>query len=212
MSFEIDHVVWRVNDLEAAAADVKLRYGLASVPGGRHPGWGTANRIVPLGSSYLELIAVVDPAEAAADATGRDWLDHLAEPEGPLLLCLRTDAIDAVASRLRLEVVRKSRLRPDGVEVAWRSAGLDVALKKPWLPFFICWDLPPDRHPGRTPIPGGAPGAGGISWVQVGASSSELSEWLGGEELPLRLAGPPRVNAFGAALDGREITLPEGSA
>src|SRR5579872_6099806 len=191
MALQIDHVVWRVNDLDAAGAGLQRRYRLASVPGGRHPGWGTANRIVPLGPSYLELIAVVDQAEAAADVNGRRWLDRLADPEGPLLLCLAASDIDAVAARLGLEVGRKSRLRPDGVEIAWRFAGLDAALERPWLPFFISWEAPPERHPGRTPVDGG-PQAAGISWVQVGADPDELAAWLGGQELPVRLGGPPR--------------------
>jgi Glyoxalase-like domain len=55
MALHIDHIVWGVDDLDRAAAQVQERYGLASVPGGRHPGWGTANRIIPLGPSYLEL-------------------------------------------------------------------------------------------------------------------------------------------------------------
>src|SRR5437764_15398189 len=67
MALRIDHVVWGVEDLDRAAAGVRERHGLASVPGGRHPGWGTANRIIPLGPSYLELLAVADAAEAAAD-------------------------------------------------------------------------------------------------------------------------------------------------
>ena len=52
---ELDHVLVAVDDLEAAAKEVEQRYGLASVEGGRHRGLGTANRIVPLGVTYLEL-------------------------------------------------------------------------------------------------------------------------------------------------------------
>lgn len=205
MAFQIDHVVCRVNDLETAGADLQRRYGLVSVPGGRHPGWGTANRIVPLGLSYLELIAVVDPAEAAGDRTGRRWLNRLDEPEGPLLVCLSTDDIDAVAARLGVEVEAKSRVRPDGAVVGWRSAGLEIALERPWLPFFISWEVPPELHPGRTP--GADPGA--LAWVQIGAAPGELAGWLGGggETLPIRLGGPPRVNAVGVALGGREVVL-----
>ena len=47
------------------------RHGLGSVPGGRHHGWGTANSIVPLGPAYVELVAVVDEAEAQASDVGR---------------------------------------------------------------------------------------------------------------------------------------------
>ena len=45
----IDHVIYAVDDLDTAGAALFDREGLASVPGGRHEGWGTANRIVPLG-------------------------------------------------------------------------------------------------------------------------------------------------------------------
>jgi Glyoxalase-like domain len=62
---ELDHVLIAVADLANAAREIEARHGLASVEGGRHPGWGTANRIVPLGETYLELIAVIAGAEAA---------------------------------------------------------------------------------------------------------------------------------------------------
>src|SRR5207253_9345067 len=53
---ELDHVLIAVDDLAAAARELEARHGLASIRGGRHPGWGTANRIVPLGQTYLELV------------------------------------------------------------------------------------------------------------------------------------------------------------
>jgi hypothetical protein len=58
---EFDHVLIPVADLSGAVTEFERRYGVMSVEGGRHTGWGTANRIVPLGDSYLELVAVVDP-------------------------------------------------------------------------------------------------------------------------------------------------------
>jgi hypothetical protein len=70
---QLDHVLLAVTDLAAAGRELQARYGLASVKGGRHPDWGTANRIVPLGDSYLELIAVVDQAAAADSSFGR-WV------------------------------------------------------------------------------------------------------------------------------------------
>src|SRR5512142_3281084 len=60
----LDHVVLAVDDLDRAAARLEREHGLASYAGGRHARGGTANRIVPLGSQYLELMAVVDPARA----------------------------------------------------------------------------------------------------------------------------------------------------
>ena len=79
-----------VTDLRAAAWELQARWGLASVEGGRHPDWGTANRIVPLGASYLELVAVVDQQAAAGSSFGRrvargasPWADRLAGRCGP---------------------------------------------------------------------------------------------------------------------------------
>ena len=46
---KLDHLLIVVADLHAAVAEFESRYGLASVAGGRHTGWGTANRIVLLG-------------------------------------------------------------------------------------------------------------------------------------------------------------------
>src|SRR4051794_22384701 len=70
---ELDHVLIAVTDLDAAGREFQSRYGLVSIAGGRHPGWGTANRIVPLGDTYLELVAAVDAAEAAGSPFGR-WV------------------------------------------------------------------------------------------------------------------------------------------
>jgi hypothetical protein len=52
----IDHLIYAVRDLDAAAARFDS-LGLSSYPGGSHPGLGTSNRIVPLGDAYIELLA-----------------------------------------------------------------------------------------------------------------------------------------------------------
>ena len=61
----IDHAVLAVADLDGAGERIFREHGLASVPGGVHPAWGTANRIIPMGADYLELISVVDPRSPA---------------------------------------------------------------------------------------------------------------------------------------------------
>jgi hypothetical protein len=71
MSVELDHVLVAVSDLAESARELEVRYGLASIEGGCHPGWGTANRIVPLGDAYLELVTVVDEEEALASVLRR---------------------------------------------------------------------------------------------------------------------------------------------
>src|SRR5262245_31668761 len=74
---QIDHVVYGARNLDAGVASLEDRFGLASVPGGLHPGWGTANRIVPLGDTYIEMISVVEPGVAAGSAFGRALLEHV---------------------------------------------------------------------------------------------------------------------------------------
>jgi hypothetical protein len=207
MALRVDHIVWGVEDLDRAAVGVQERYGLASVPGGRHPGWGTANRIVPLGPSYLELLAVVDADEAAADPVGSGYAGHIRAAPGLMLWCLATDELDAVAARLGLTIEAKSRVLPGGTILGWRLAGLPAALDNPSLPFFIEWDVDPDRHPGRMEA-GHAAATEGIASVTVGADPAELSAWLGGASLPVRLAGPPGVNSVTVATARGDIVIP----
>jgi glyoxalase-like protein len=65
----IDHVIYGTADLAAAAARIEAQLGLTAVAGGRHDRVGIHNRIVPLGDgSFLELLAVADPEEAARSA------------------------------------------------------------------------------------------------------------------------------------------------
>jgi hypothetical protein len=110
-----------------AAREIQARYGLASVEAGRHPGWGTANRIVRLGSSYLELIAVVDQAAAADSSVGR-WVAGGASRLGrPLGWAVRTSQLDTIARRLGLTVSSGSRITPTGEVLHWRSAGIEQA-------------------------------------------------------------------------------------
>jgi hypothetical protein len=207
MALHIDHVVWGAGNLDRAAAEVQERYGLASVPGGRHPGWGTGNRIIPLGPSYLELIAVVDADEAAADPVGSGYARLIAAAGGLMLWCLAADELETIAARLGLTIEAKSRVLPDGTTIGWRLVGLPAALDNPSLPFFIEWDVPPERHPGRMQAAHSV-APEGIASVTVGADPGELSAWLGGASLPVRLAGPPGVNSVTIATASGDIVIP----
>lgn len=185
---ELDHVVIAVADLEAAAADFEARYGLASIQGGRHPGWGTANRIVPLGESYLELIAVVDDEEAALSGIGARVARAVRSRSRLLGWAARTDDLDGVAARLGLEAHAGSRLRADGTEVRWRTAGLDEAVAEPYLPFFIEW-AEGTNPPGRAQTP-----AGSIESLALSGDPDRLATWLGDHALPVTIDhGDPGV-------------------
>ncbi|MBA3289430.1 MAG: VOC family protein [Acidimicrobiia bacterium] len=203
----IDHVIVVVPDLEEAARRYEQQ-GLASVAGGRHLGHGTGNRIVPLGRSYIELMAVVDREEAAASPLGA-WVERRLAEAGasPAALCLRTGDIEATARRTGYEPFPMRRTRPDGVELTWHLVALDAALTG-GLPFFIRWDVDELDHPGRAPVEHRC-GAVGIEWVELGSDEDRLASWLGPHELPLRhvdgAAGPHGIAV--ARADGEPIII-----
>lgn len=147
----IDHVVVAVHDLDAAGAFYQ-RLGFQVGSRNRHP-WGTENRLIQFGSSFIELITVGDDAEAIADhAPGRFSFggfvrDYLREREGLAMLVLDSDdaAADAAAfsgkglgSFEPFFFERKGR-RPDGSEtqVAFTLA-FAVDAEAPMAGFFVC--------------------------------------------------------------------------
>jgi hypothetical protein len=182
----LDHVVYAVPDLDEAAVRFRGEFGLDSTEGGRHERWGTANRIVPLGDQYLELVAAVDEPKAAETVFGRGVFEHAARGGGWFTIAAVADDLDAVASRLGLEVGWGSRTRPDGRTVRWRMAGLDDQRREPWMPFFLTWDILDELHPGRARAGHGVR-ATGLAWVEVGGDAERLRTWLGGDELPIRV-------------------------
>jgi hypothetical protein len=207
--FRIDHVVFAVRDLERSAARLWDQHGLRFVAGGRHPQWGTANMVAPLGSSYLELLGVVDPEIGARTVLGRTLTALSAEGDRWFSVCLADDRLEETATRLGLRIEPGSRTRPDGTEVRWRGAGIEERGDDLYLPFFIAWDVPPELHPGAAPAEHRI-GAEGIAWVEVGGDEERLRSWLGGEAVPIRVvqAAEPVVQSVAIAIsDGPELGL-----
>ncbi|HEX6763491.1 MAG TPA: VOC family protein [Gaiellaceae bacterium] len=196
---ELDHVVLAAADLDDAARELQARHGLASVAGGRHPGWGTENRIVPLGDAYLELVAVADEEEAACTVFGRRVASAREAPFAPLAWAVRTGDLDAHAARLGLEIEAGERARPDGTTLRWRLAGVVEAAAEPFLPFFIEWE------PGAT-LPGAAAvrhpaGDVRVERLALSGDGARLAAWLGGTHLAVTVRpGAPAL--VGVALSG----------
>jgi hypothetical protein len=191
---KLDHVVLGVADLDEAADRLARDHGLTALPGGRHPGWGTANRIVPLGACYLELVTVVDAGAAASSDFGRWVLSMLAG--GPAVgWAVRTSDLASVAARLGLDVVDGTRTTADGTVLRWRLAGVAAAAGDPSLPFFIEWG-PGTPLPGRTSVVH-AVGPTSLAELVVGGGSEPLAAWLGTEVEDLEgvksVEGPPGV-------------------
>jgi Glyoxalase-like domain len=203
---ELDHVLLAVTDLAAAGRELQARYGLASVEGGRHPHWGTANRVVPLGDSYLELVAVLDQAAAADSSFGRWVASGASRPGRPLGWAVRTGGLDTIARRLNLTVHSGARLAPSGEVLHWRSAGMDQAAAEPTLPFFIEWAAGV-RLPGATAVTHPAAPAG-ISRLVLEGDPDRLATWLGNHTLPIVVrTGRPAVAAIVLATAAGEIVV-----
>lgn len=177
MALVVDHVIVCVANLDGAARRFEDEYGVVSIEGGRHRGHGTANRLVPLGENYIELLAVVAPKEAETSALGT-WALHSAAVPGAAAVCLRTDDIDGVCVRLGLEPTQMSRVTPDGVTLDWSLAGLEEALAND-LPFFIDWNVPDDLHPGRIGVehPAGNIRLANTTMWGNAAQVARLQEW-----------------------------------
>jgi hypothetical protein len=204
----MDHVVLAVRDLDASAERLWDEHGLRFARGGRHPRWGTANMVAPLGKDYIELLGVVDEEVGSNTVLGRTLLELSAEGDRWFSSCLADDDIDATAARLGLTIQPGTRTRPDGIQLRWRGAGIEERGEELWLPFFIAWDVPAELHPGAAPGEHRAP-VEGIAWVEVGGEEARLRDWLAGDDVPIRVVdGDPRVHAVGISLrDGGEIVL-----
>ena len=183
----IDHVIYATRDLDAAAARLEADHGLVAAGGGRHAGIGTENRIVPLGGGYLELIAVVDHAEAERSALGAALAERIRERgEGLMGWVVAVEDVVAEAGRTGAEL---STIERDGLRA--QLAGVATAMAEPALPFFI------RRDPGIAD-PGEGGDAGGIAWVEVSGDAARLRAWLGDGELPVRVTeGEPALLAVG---------------
>jgi hypothetical protein len=172
----LDHVLVALPDLAESARRFAARYGLHALEGGRHPGIGTANMIVPLGSAYLELIAVVDADEATRTPSRESIARTIAEGRTFATWAVRTDDLDALREHLRGSGLELSdptpgaRQRPDGVVLRWRTQHLVPMGQASVLPFVIEWSVPPGMHPAEAPIQHPS-GALGIRSVRLGDPS-----------------------------------------
>lgn len=189
MGVVIDHLILCVPDLEDAASEL-ASLGLSSVPGGRHQGHGTANRIVPLGENYLELVTVIDGEEAAGSVFGTWVAGRVSASLEVDLLALRTDDLAEVCSRLGIEPEPPmSRVRPDGIELTWELAGLNEALVRS-LPFFIQWHVPDEDLPGAAPIDHSL-GEVRLEEVMLTGDVGVLSSWTAGTSAIRLESGTP---------------------
>lgn len=200
----VDHVLLAVSDLDAGVDWMHERYGLEVAGGGRHPGLGTANRIVPLGRQYLELIAVVDAGEAASSRLGRGVTRALAQGRLFNAWALRTRDMSALRAKLLAagwevpELWSGSRRLADGRQLAWTTQDIGPADEVSPLPFVIEWNIPDGLHPGESGQPGGE-----LRQVLVGARDAAMAR----ERLALLLGDSDLVEVRESERDGVEAVV-----
>lgn len=191
---QLDHVVLIARDLNAAMADHRRR-GFTVTPGGEHADGMTHNALITFADrSYLEIVAFRDLARSLTHR----WWKVAVDGGGLADFALLSDDLAADSAALA-ELVKTppkdgGRIRPDGVELKWRTA----ALKAP-LPFVI-----EDITARELRVPGGAAadhanGATGIASVVIGAVDIGDAEW---RYAALRERGAPKVELRKAEKDG----------
>jgi len=140
----VDHIILGISDLQMGIEQLEELTGVRAVIGGEHPGRGTMNALISLGSGhYVEVLAPVpggvidDLDELAGD------LESFSELT-PLGWAASTADMDDLAKKLVAEgyeiegPVAGSRVKPDGSVLEWRT----LAITSPLLagaPFFIEW-------------------------------------------------------------------------
>ena len=165
MALSPDHLVYAAPNLEEAIDKLTERLGVRPSAGGRHPN-GTHNALLALSNScYLEIIAP-DPSQCNQDSGQPPafGLDRLRVPRLVTWAVLAT-SLEEVASASQAAgydpgvAIDGSRVRPDGVELSWRTTKRPET-QEGWpppgdglVPFLIEWgDETP--HPSSTSAQG----------------------------------------------------------
>lgn len=154
----VDHLIYATPDLARGVQTIEGLLGVAAIAGGQHPGLGTRNALIALGSStYLEIIGP-DPEQPRPVKARRFSIDDLKEPR-LIGWAAKGSGLEQAVSQARSggvalgDVIAGSRKRPDGVVLQWRYTDPDVVLEHRLIPFLIDWGTSP--HPAST-APGGA--------------------------------------------------------
>jgi len=183
----VDHLVYATPDLQQGIDRIAQLLGVRASPGGQHPGRGTRNALVALGTSvYLEIIGP-DPEQPRPPQARPFGIDAL---EAPRLVAwaAKGTALEPFAAAAAQRgvmlgpVIAGSRRRTDGVMLAWRYTDQRTVVAEGLVPFFIDW--------GSTPHPA-ASAAAGAALVTLRAEhpdAAQVQRALGhvGIELPVR--------------------------
>ena len=170
-----DHILIAVDDLEAGAARLLDRHGLAALPGGS-PWPGVSNLVVPLGPpAYIELVAATDLAASDEAAMIRDFA---ADGDRLLTWVIEPDDFDAV-------VARTGETPTGDADSSWRTLGG----VRPDRPFFIRYSRDRAGRMGgwrkRLDGAGHRVVPGDVRALAVGGNVETVRSWVGELDAPL---------------------------
>ena len=147
----IDHLILGIDDLDKGMAEFAARTGVKPIKGGVHPGRGTQNALVSLGSGrYIEIMA---PSREPGTPTDARTLPTTLTPVG---WALHTSELPGVVGALRgaafmmSDIQPGARARPDGVKLTWQTAGVSGTSLE-GAPFFIQWGAGTPHPSGDAP-------------------------------------------------------------
>ena len=203
----IDHVVSVVSDAAAAVRHLRERHGIGAEEGPYLPFAGTRGYNVPLAPpAYLEVLAIENRDAAASSASGRAALDHESSGGGLFAWAVLVDDLAAVSDRLGIEIFDFTVPHGDGTLRGWRAVSGPAH-----LPFFIDYPNNGDRL-GRWQSMydrvGHASAPAAFTELVVSGSATEMSEWLGDHQLPLRFVeGAGGIREARIATAGGEVVI-----
>lgn len=164
----IDHLLYAARDLGEGCRAVEALLGVAPVPGGRHPEYGTHNALLALGpTTYLEVIAPdpeAEPPPRGVMAPGPEASEGV--PGRLFTWVARAERLEAASRDLKTAGIDPGRIlagrreRPDGSELTWRLTDPYARPLEGAVPFLIAW--------GRSPHPAAdAPEAGRLTGLRI---------------------------------------------
>ena len=222
----IDHIAITSVDLYEASDRLRRESGLGFYDGGWFPSGGSANKIFPIGSqNYIEVGSTTNPTKRKGSSPMASYMDKaLANGEDAFTgLCLGVDSMEELEE---LAKRHKSIIPDPHIGTRVRSSGMQfLAYQTPTAPecwpkglpnwyFFTDMTLHPSGQP-VEPYPG-LHRPTGLSWIEMGGTEQEMSDWLGvpASTLPMKFNGKTKgIYAVGVSTeDGVEVVIRRNNA
>lgn len=194
----LDHVVIAVKNLDLAAATYR-KFGFTLTPRGLHEGKGTGNHCIMFGSTYVELLGVVD----AAGAEGRLAQRVNQRGEGGIAIAYGADDADKTCAALRAAGIAAENpvdlARPldlDGKRDLVRFRNVMMPdLRLPETMQFVCTHITPELTRARREWQLHPAGATNVAQIIVAHdkphdTSAEFEALFGADHVAVELGTP----------------------